>query len=451
MFLTGNNGAMVKSNNRGYLWNHRILIESGLCQEILITCKTICRDLKGELDLNDCFKYESKYDRLTVHCKRLVVLAVAIGVACILGCQPVEQAPPDAEVLTRANIIIETTIEEASICDEETVFNMTALVENGRVTLTGETTEFEIKQNIVSEISEIPGVKVIDEVTMLPATELGDETWAVVKEPVINLGAAPGQSEDKNTVTQARMGDIVRVLIKKDDWYLVQMEDKYLGWVDPTHVSLHDSTSLDEFWSGQVALIQAKMTEALDEPEGQSLFSRWLVQGTVLPLVSVDREWSKLRLPEGDNCFVKTSNIKIFSEISSVFTTKKSAKDVIVTAKQYLGLPYLWGGCTSYGFDCSGFTQFCMKMNGYQIRRDADMQYEQGEPVNAIEDLKPGDLVFFETYKSGPSHVGIYIGDYRYIHAGSSAGVAINSFYSSHPEYAASLASKFLGGRRIIK
>jgi cell wall-associated NlpC family hydrolase len=89
-------------------------------------------------------------------------------------------------------------------------------------------------------------------------------------------------------------------------------------------------------------------------------------------------------------------------------------------------------------------------MAGYFLRRDADMQYEQGEPVLDRKDLKMGDLVFFQTYKAGPSHVGIYIGNMKYIHSGSK-GVAINSFDPKDPDYSADLDRKYIGARRIIQ
>jgi len=412
--------------------------------------------------LNQCpnvridVKIRSKYAKPCSICRWLFALAALVAVILIAGCQqPVE--PPalpalsDEEMLTRAVSIIERIAEDARLCHRETVFNINAAVDNGRVTLTGETTERQLKESICSAISGIHGAKTVDQVTMLPDPELGEKVWAVVKEPVINLGDAPGQAEGKNTVTQARMGDVMHVLAQNDGWYLVQMEDNYLGWVDPGSVALYDPASLDDFWCGQVALIAAKMTEAMDKPNGRMLFNKWLVQGSVLPLASIGEKWAELSLPGGGSAFARTGSIKVIPDRDSVFAEQKAAADVIATAQQYAGLPYLWGGCTSYGFDCSGFTQFCMKMNGYHIRRDADMQYEQGTPVKSVDDLKPGDLVFFETYRPGPSHVGIYIGDYRYVHAGSSAGVAVNSFSPSHTDYSASLAGKFLEGRRIIK
>ncbi len=365
------------------------------------------------------------------------------------GCKHAQPALSDAEILTRAKAVIETTLESAKLSDEETVFEVSCSVDGGTVTLTGEATEKGPKDLIVANLSEIPSVKVVDSVKMLPDPELGDKVWAVVAEPVINLGDAPGQSEGKNTVTQARIGDILRLLKKKDGWYLVQMTDNYLGWADPDLIVIFDKTGLDQFWSGEVALVTSKMTQATDA-HGTSLFDMRLVQGSVLPAESAGQDRTKLRLPGGKEAFVKALDIEVFPGLDNVFAEEKGAAGVLATAKQYVGLPYLWGGCTSYGFDCSGFTQFCMKMNGYHIRRDANMQYEQGTPVRLIEDLKPGDLVFFETYRPGPSHVGIYLGDYRYIHSGSS-GLSINSFYPSHEDYSASLAGKFLQGRRIIK
>lgn len=118
------------------------------------------------------------------------------------------------------------------------------------------------------------------------------------------------------------------------------------------------------------------------------------------------------------------------------------AGSIIQTAKRYLGMPYRWGGTGGSGFDCSGFTMKMFQMNGVNILRCADEQYAQGYYVSASEML-PGDLVFFQTYAPGASHVGIYIGGDKFIHASSRYGVTISSlnddYYSSH----------YIGARRM--
>lgn len=95
-------------------------------------------------------------------------------------------------------------------------------------------------------------------------------------------------------------------------------------------------------------------------------------------------------------------------------------------AKRYIGVPYVWGGTSSNGFDCSGFVKSVYANNGINITRMADEQYYNGNKIGRA-DLQVGDLVFFETYTSGISHVGIYIGDNKFIHASSSRGVTIDS------------------------
>jgi cell wall-associated NlpC family hydrolase len=93
---------------------------------------------------------------------------------------------------------------------------------------------------------------------------------------------------------------------------------------------------------------------------------------------------------------------------------------LITTAQKYMGVPYVWGGETPAGFDCSGFTQYVMKQNGIAIPRTAAEQYAAGTPV-AKANLQVGDLVFFTTYKPGASHVGFYMGGGKFIHASSGA------------------------------
>lgn len=120
------------------------------------------------------------------------------------------------------------------------------------------------------------------------------------------------------------------------------------------------------------------------------------------------------------------------------------AGKVISTAKKYLGVPYVWGGATPSGFDCSGFIQYIYAQHGITLPRTTAEQYGAGASI-AKASLKPGDLVFFETYKAGPSHVGIYLGDNQFIHASSGSGKVMvsnltSSYYTEH----------YIGSIRVI-
>lgn len=147
-----------------------------------------------------------------------------------------------------------------------------------------------------------------------------------------------------------------------------------------------------------------------------------------------------------------TSNSSdISSGLGSVLGAKTTeaastkAAEVIKNAQKYMGVPYVWGGNTPNGWDCSGYTQYVMRESGITIPRTAAEQYNTGSAVNKS-DLKIGDLVFFTTYKPGASHVGFYMGDGKFIHASSAAQkVTINSlsedYYSEH----------YIGARRYIQ
>lgn len=128
------------------------------------------------------------------------------------------------------------------------------------------------------------------------------------------------------------------------------------------------------------------------------------------------------------------------SEVGSI------AKDIITTGRKYLGVRYSYGGSSPKGFDCSGFTSYVFKQHGITLPRSTVDQATIGTKVGKA-DLKPGDiLIFSNTYKKGPSHAGIYIGNGQFIHASSvgSGGVVISDinsdYYSSHFSY----------GRRVL-
>jgi len=121
----------------------------------------------------------------------------------------------------------------------------------------------------------------------------------------------------------------------------------------------------------------------------------------------------------------------------------KNSDGIIQTALSYRGVKYRFGGATPAGFDCSGFVMYVYNQYGIRLPRTADKQFEVGKPIKVKNELKPGDLVFFETYEKGASHVGIYQGDGQFIHASSSRGVTVSPLSDTY------FSPRYLGARRV--
>ncbi len=144
------------------------------------------------------------------------------------------------------------------------------------------------------------------------------------------------------------------------------------------------------------------------------------------------------------------SDSLIWSDVSSVpygrtFLEAKEVPSLLSTAKNYMGVPYVFGGDTpNEGFDCSGFLEYVFAKNGIGIPRTADEQYKLGKWAKSS-DLVPGDLVFFTTYEPGASHCGIYLGNNNFIHASTSRGVRVDSLNDAY------WAPKYYGGKHIVK
>jgi cell wall-associated NlpC family hydrolase len=124
------------------------------------------------------------------------------------------------------------------------------------------------------------------------------------------------------------------------------------------------------------------------------------------------------------------------------FAPQDWGNKLVASANQYVGVPYVFGGNTPKGFDCSGFTCYVFRGAGVQLPRMADEQYRIGSPI-AKSNLQPGDLVFFTTYEPGVSHAGIYVGNGNFISATSSSGVRVDSLSSSY------WASRYVGAKRV--
>jgi cell wall-associated NlpC family hydrolase len=125
-----------------------------------------------------------------------------------------------------------------------------------------------------------------------------------------------------------------------------------------------------------------------------------------------------------------------------VSRTSAIASSLTRSAMRFIGTPYVFGGTRSTGFDCSGYVQHVFAMLGVRLPRTADAQFDAGHKITAS--IEPGDLVFFHTYAPGVSHVGIYLGNNRFIHSASTHGVSISSLHDSY------WAPRYLGAKRVV-
>ena len=120
-----------------------------------------------------------------------------------------------------------------------------------------------------------------------------------------------------------------------------------------------------------------------------------------------------------------------------------TARRLIQTASRYIGVPYVFGGTTPDGFDCSGFMRYVYAKSGVYLPRMADSQFYSGRQIS-MSQLRPGDLIFFTTYEPGASHVGIYVGDGNFIHAGTSTGVTVSSAFTGY------WGARYYGACRVL-
>ena len=159
---------------------------------------------------------------------------------------------------------------------------------------------------------------------------------------------------------------------------------------------------------------------------------------------SFQRQWNFT--PSGE---VTKMTMEKLEEVSAVHMGEASRNgsepafqpiNVVSDASNYIGVKYLWGGTTPAGFDCSGFIQFIFKANGKNIPRTVAQQWNA---MTSVSSPRVGDVVFFETYRPGPSHNGIYIGNNQFIHSGSSTGVTVANLNSSY------WAPRYLGAKRV--
>ncbi len=201
-------------------------------------------------------------------------------------------------------------------------------------------------------------------------------------------------------VSQVLFGETFFVLESTTDWHHVEMlDDHYQGWIAKNQATLLDDESYEQLES------------AGKQYSGNLLASIWEKESDEKFLISGGSTLYQ------NNKEMRTGNKTFVFEGDILIPGKAGKKDITQNAKQFLHTPYLWGGRSAFGFDCSGFVQVVYKMAGLSLPRDAYVQANQGKPVHLIDEAMPGDLVFFDDAGEVINHVGILLGDGLVIHA----------------------------------
>ncbi|RBP88027.1 NlpC/P60 family protein [Cytobacillus firmus] len=223
---------------------------------------------------------------------------------------------------------------------------------------------------------------------------------------------------DGNLVqSQVLYGEEVIILEEKDGWVHVVVPSQpsskdgrgYPGWLPKAQLTKNEDWKLDR---RMAAVIQKKKATLYSNDREPELV---LSYQTILPVLKEEAEWIQVQTPEGAG-YLKPEDVQVYETIEAI--RKGSGKDIIDAGEQFIGLPYLWGGMSSFGYDCSGFSYSMCKANGFIIPRDAHDQAEAGYSVE-LDAIEPGDLLFF-AYEEGKGklhHVGIYYGDGKLLHS----------------------------------
>ncbi|MFB9861846.1 C40 family peptidase [Rufibacter immobilis] len=326
------------------------------------------------------------------------------------------------------------------------LFNVSS---NGTV-LTGETNNPAAKAALLERL-RTAGVSFQDSIQVLPDAALNGKHLAVVTLSVANLRSEPKHPAE--LATQATMGTPLRVWKQKSGWYLVQTPDQYLAWVDGSGIQLMDQNAFTNWQQGEKLLYTHPYGFAYATPDPKGATVSDLVYGDMMVLKGQNKGFYEVSFPDGRTAFVSIPEVEKYSKWTA--SRQPTEQNLVETSKRLLGLPYLWGGTSFKGVDCSGFTKTVYFMNGLVLPRDASQQVHVGDLIdtqNGFQNLRPGDLLFFGSpARDGKPervvHVGMWIGNNEFIH--SAGRVRINSMDPTAPNHDASELKRFLRAKRV--
>jgi len=248
-----------------------------------------------------------------------------------------------------------------------------------------------------------------------PAKTIGSIN--VINDSVVDVFKGPDPSSEM--VTQALLCQEVKILEERGGWSKVKVMDGYTGWI----ISEKIDRNYNNITSSKI-IIKSKTKDIYMIINGTSPIKQ-ASMGTEFYCLNKANNWYEVALPMNSKGWIENTDTLQIDTGSNIAQT--NGGEFVKTAKKFLDVPYLWGGSGAGGIDCSGLTYICCNVNGVDLPRDAQPQYD-AIPVSVKPDknsMKEGDLIFFSSKINSKdiTHVGIYIGNNKFMHASGKAGV----------------------------
>lgn len=333
------------------------------------------------------------------------------------------------------------------------IFDISISEKGKNITLIGETDQKKALSELIKTIEE-NGYDIENKVVSLPDSSVGVYTQAIVNNSVANIRSQPKHSSE--LATQAILGTPLKVLKISGDFYLVQTPDGYISWVDHGGVTLLNSDEYHQWMDSPKVVFTRPYGFVYQEERNELKKASDIVIGSQLKLLETRPSYYKIEFPDKRTGFIKKEESELYA--SWIQDIQPSGPLLELYAREMMGVPYLWGGTSSKGVDCSGFTKTVYLMNGFVIPRDASQQIMAGKDVDpnlSFDELQKGDLMFFgkkatDSTRQRVTHVGIWLGNKQgeFIHA--SGKVKIGSIDPASSFYDEFNTHRYLGSRRYL-
>lgn len=348
--------------------------------------------------------------------------------------------------------IIESVKEHYAPDERLSVFQIKIKFDGDILILTGDVDAPEVKRALLDTLQYCTKAKILDDITVLPSPTLGEDRYGIVTLSVADIRKSPDNR--KEMTTQALMGTVVTLMKEGRLFWMVKLPDGYIGWMKRSAFARTSKKGIEVWEQSTLAIVTGYFGIVRTSPSDTSIPVSDVVMGCILMKRDSANGWTVVELPDGRQGFLRSDLIEDYGAWKQ--TRNLTPESLENTALMFYGFPYLWGGNSIKGFDCSGFTSTVYRMNGMELLRDAELQATMGSDVDASKNftnLRKGDLLFFgekatKKKEQNIKHVAMYLDTLTFIHC--AGNVHYNSFSPKSQYYNSVLVKSFLFAKRIL-